>query len=51
VYLSYAFVKRLWILGGIDDILSYDRRDYFVGLNLRFNDEDLKSILPFAPGP
>lgn len=51
VYLSYAFVKRLWILGGVDDILSYDRRDYFVGLNLRFNDEDLKSILPFAPNP
>ena len=49
VYLSYAFVKRLWLLGGVDEILSYDRRDYFVGLNLRFNDEDLKSILPFAP--
>jgi phospholipid/cholesterol/gamma-HCH transport system substrate-binding protein len=51
VYLSYAFVKRLWLLGGADDILSYDRRDYFVGLNLRFNDEDLKKILPFAPSP
>ena len=51
VFLSYAFVKRLWLLGGADDILSYDRRDYFVGLNLRFNDEDLKSILPFAPKP
>lgn len=49
VYLSYAFVKRLWLLGGVDDILSYDRRDYFVGLNLRFNDEDLKKILPFIP--
>lgn len=51
VYLSYAFVKRLWLLGGMDDILSNDRREYFVGLNLRFNDEDLKSILPFAPSP
>jgi len=51
VHLAYAFVKRLWLLGGVDDILSYDRRDYFVGLNLRFNDEDLKSILPFAPSP
>jgi phospholipid/cholesterol/gamma-HCH transport system substrate-binding protein len=49
VHLSYAFVKRLWLLGGVDDILSYDRRDYFVGLNLRFNDEDLKQILLFAP--
>lgn len=51
VSLSYAFVKRLWLLGGVDDILSPDRRDYFVGLALRFNDEDLKSILPFAPSP
>jgi phospholipid/cholesterol/gamma-HCH transport system substrate-binding protein len=51
VHLSYAFVKRLWLLGGVDDILSYDRREYFVGLMLRFNDEDLKSILPFAPSP
>jgi phospholipid/cholesterol/gamma-HCH transport system substrate-binding protein len=51
VHLAYAFVKRLWLLGGVDDILSYDRRDYFVGLQLRFNDEDIKKILPFAPGP
>ena len=27
-----------------------DRRDYFVGLQLRFTDDDLKSILPFAGG-
>ncbi len=47
--LSYQFIPRLWLLGGVDDILSNDRRDYFVGLQLRFNDEDLKTILPFAP--
>ncbi|MEZ4441447.1 MAG: MlaD family protein [Polyangiaceae bacterium] len=49
VSLSYEFVRKLWLLGGIDNILSNDRRDYFFGLQLRFNDEDLKSILPFAP--
>jgi len=49
VSLGYEFVNRLWLLGGVDDILSTDRRDYFVGLQLRFNDEDLKTILPFAP--
>ena len=32
-----------------DDILNGARRDYFVGLQLKFNDEDLKQILPFAP--
>jgi phospholipid/cholesterol/gamma-HCH transport system substrate-binding protein len=45
----YEFVKRLWLLGGIDNLLSAERRDYFVGLHLRFTDEDLKSFLFFAP--
>jgi hypothetical protein len=25
-------------------------RDYFIGLQLRFNDQDLKTILPFSGG-
>jgi phospholipid/cholesterol/gamma-HCH transport system substrate-binding protein len=41
----------LWLLGGVDDIFSDTRRDYFVGLQLKFNDEDLKTILPFAKAP
>jgi phospholipid/cholesterol/gamma-HCH transport system substrate-binding protein len=49
VALSYEFVRKLWVLAGVDNILSDDRRDYFFGLELRFNDEDLKTILPFAP--
>jgi phospholipid/cholesterol/gamma-HCH transport system substrate-binding protein len=51
VALSYEFVKRLWMLAGADDIFSRDRRDYFIGLQLRFNDLDLKGMLPFAPKP
>jgi phospholipid/cholesterol/gamma-HCH transport system substrate-binding protein len=47
--LSYEFVKRIWLLGGIDNLLLPERRDYFMGLNLRFNDDDLKSFLLFAP--
>ncbi len=50
VALSYEFVRSLWMLGGVDDIFNPDRRDYFIGLQLRFNDEDIKSILPFAGG-
>ena len=49
VALAYEFIRKLWLLGGVDDILNADRRDYFVGLQLRFNDKDLKTILPFAP--
>jgi len=49
--LGYEFVNRLWLLGGVDDVFSDTRRDYFVGMQLKFNDEDLKTILPFAPNP
>jgi phospholipid/cholesterol/gamma-HCH transport system substrate-binding protein len=48
IALGYEFVSRLWMLVGVDEILNSDRRDYFVGLQLRFNDEDLKAMLPFA---
>lgn len=51
IALSYEFVRTLWLLGGVDSLLSDDRRDYFIGLQLRFNDEDIKSLLPFAPSP
>jgi phospholipid/cholesterol/gamma-HCH transport system substrate-binding protein len=49
VTMGYEFVRKLWLLGGVDDIFTGDRRDYFVGLQLRFTDNDLKTILPFAP--
>lgn len=47
--IGYQFLPRLWLLGGLDDVLNPERRDYFIGLQLRFNDEDIKGILPFAP--
>jgi phospholipid/cholesterol/gamma-HCH transport system substrate-binding protein len=55
LYLEYEFIRRLWLLGGVDHILLSSRRDYFLGLQLRFTDDDLKTILPFtgsalAPG-
>jgi len=50
ISLGYEFLHKLWLLGGVDDLLNSDRRDYFVGLQLRFTDNDLKSILPFAAG-
>lgn len=48
---GYEVIQRLWLLGGMDDILNPDRRDYYMGLQLRFNDQDLKAILPFATIP
>jgi phospholipid/cholesterol/gamma-HCH transport system substrate-binding protein len=54
---SWEFFKRLYLVGGVDDILnsrpqdgSGGGRDYYVGAQLRFNDEDLKSLLLFGGG-
>jgi phospholipid/cholesterol/gamma-HCH transport system substrate-binding protein len=48
VALAYEVLQRLWIVGGVDDLVN-DSRDFFMGGHLHFNDEDLKSILPFVP--
>jgi phospholipid/cholesterol/gamma-HCH transport system substrate-binding protein len=45
--IAYEIISKLWVLGGVDDMMN-ERRDFFLGMMLRFNDEDLKSILPFA---
>lgn len=45
---AYEVVRRLSLVAGMDDLLN-ENRDFFLGLQLRFNDEDLKSVLPFAP--
>lgn len=47
---AIEFLKHLYFIGGITDALN-SSRDYFVGLMLRFNDEDLKTMLPFTPSP
>ena len=45
---AIEFLRHLYITGGINDVLN-ESRDYFVGLMLRFDDQDLKTILPFVP--
>jgi phospholipid/cholesterol/gamma-HCH transport system substrate-binding protein len=47
--LAFEFVKHLYVVAGIDDVMN-PSRDVFLGLQLRFDDEDLKGILPFAGG-
>lgn len=52
---AWEFFKRLYVVGGVDDVLN-DRpqdgsgggRDFFAGFQVRFNDEDLKSMLMFG---
>jgi phospholipid/cholesterol/gamma-HCH transport system substrate-binding protein len=46
--LGYEFIQGLWMLAGVDEVFNPDRRDYFIGLKLQYNDQDLKAMLPFA---
>jgi phospholipid/cholesterol/gamma-HCH transport system substrate-binding protein len=50
LFLGYEFIHRLWLIGGVDHVFLPNRRDYFLGLQLRFTDDDLKTILPFSGG-
>ena len=45
--LCFEIVSRFWLVAGIDNALNTNR-DFFLGLQLRFDDEDLKSLLPFS---
>jgi len=56
---SLAVYKRyVYLVGGADDVFNYVKTqgaaggwlDYFVGMQLVFNDEDLKSLLLFGGG-
>ncbi len=49
-YIAYQFINRLSLLGGVDNVFLDAQRDFFIGLQLRYNDEDLKAMLPFASG-
>ena len=46
---AFEIVRKLWIVAGVDDALNQSR-DYFLGLQIRFDDADLKAILPFTAG-
>ncbi len=42
---TYDFLEFAYIAGGVDDILNGDRRDYFFGAGIEFNDRDLKALI------
>jgi phospholipid/cholesterol/gamma-HCH transport system substrate-binding protein len=55
VMAAWQFFRRLYVVGGIDDAFNErpengtgGGRDFFVGAQLRFNDEDLKQLLLFG---
>jgi phospholipid/cholesterol/gamma-HCH transport system substrate-binding protein len=48
---QWEFVSHFFLSAGIDDMLNAPARDWFVGLGVRFIDEDIKGVLPFTPSP
>lgn len=48
---TYNFFNHLYVSGGVDEIWNRESRDVFLGFGLRFNDDDLKTILSTAPSP
>ncbi|MCA9538593.1 MAG: MCE family protein [Myxococcales bacterium] len=47
----YMFFTHLYIAAGVDEVFNEDLTDGFIGVGIRFNDEDLKAILTTAPTP
>lgn len=48
---SWEFMNHIFVSAGIDDMLNASSRDWFVGLGVRFVDDDIKGVLPFTPSP
>lgn len=48
---QWEFLNHFFVSAGIDDIINASSRDWFVGLGVRFIDDDIKGVLPFTPTP
>ncbi|MFT5432696.1 MAG: phospholipid/cholesterol/gamma-HCH transport system substrate-binding protein, partial [Myxococcota bacterium] len=48
---NYTFFKHFEVSGGVDDVFNEDRFDWFLGIGIRFTDDDLKALLTVAPAP
>ncbi|MBU1429427.1 MCE family protein, partial [Myxococcota bacterium] len=49
IWANYTFFNHLYAAAGVDEIWNDELTDFFVGVGLQFNDEDLKAILTTAP--
>ena len=48
---TYDIVKNFFITGGVDDVLNDEDnlRTLFIGFGIKFEDEDLKTVLGTVP--
>jgi len=42
---TYLYLKHIQFIGGVDNILNTDARKFFLGVGVKFKDNDLKTIL------
>ncbi|MEO1928708.1 MAG: MlaD family protein [Nautiliaceae bacterium] len=42
---AYTFLKHIQLIGGVDNILNVNARTFFLGVGVKFKDNDLKTIL------
>jgi phospholipid/cholesterol/gamma-HCH transport system substrate-binding protein len=42
---TYLYLKHLQFIAGIDNILNVDAREFFLGVGVKFKDNDLKPLL------
>lgn len=45
VYMRYLYLKHLEFLAGVDNVLNKDARNLFLGVGIKFKDNDLKPIV------
>jgi phospholipid/cholesterol/gamma-HCH transport system substrate-binding protein len=48
-YMQFQFLRVFFVSAGIDDAINAGRRDGFLGVGIRFQDEDLKTIFTATP--
>ncbi len=42
---TYTYLKHIQFTGGVDNILNTDARTFFLGVGVKFKDNDLKTVL------
>ena len=47
----FSLFSHVYMSAGVDEVANRELTDYFFGLGLRFNDEDLKTILAVSGAP
>lgn len=48
-YVQYKFLENFFVTGGVDNIANSDKRTFFLGGGVEFNDNDLKYLLGSMP--